>query len=366
MDNIDYNILVVDDEKDNIKIVTTILNSSGYRTKSASDGLSTLRLVKSEKFDLILLDIMMPMLNGIETCKYLKKDPSTSSIPVIFLTASDDAKTLTKAFSVGGSDYIKKPFFKEELLARINSKLKLRDYEKNLELKVQKRTKDIADTQVKLMQTLGGIAEGHSKETYLHVMRVAEFTYRLAILIGIDEEEAQILKNASSLHDIGKLGVSNYLLHKKDILTEHEYKEIKKHAILGAKMLKHSQLPLFKAATIVCEQHHEKWDGSGYPKGLKGRNIHVYGRIVAIADVYDALSFKRSYKDSWSQTEVLKFMKDMSAKHFDPALIDIFFKHIDEFLSIYNTSMEQVSQEKESSKGMTPTKKILEWLLKER
>ncbi len=366
MDNNKYNILVVDDEKDNTKIVTTILKSVGYRTRSASDGLTTLRLVRDEQFDLILLDIMMPMLNGIETCKYLKEDSLTSSIPVIFLTASDDAQTLTKAYSVGGSDYIKKPFLKEELLARVHSRLTLRDYEKNLEYKVQERTKEIADTQIQLMYALGGIAEGHSKETHLHVMRVAEFTYRLAKLIDMDEEEAQRLKNASTLHDIGKLGVSNYLLHKKDLLNEQEFREIKKHAILGAKMLKHSQLPLFKSAAIVCEQHHDKWDGTGYPRGLKGRNIHIYGRIVAIADVYDALSFRRSYKDSWSQLEVLDFMRDMSGKHFDPTLIDVFFEHIDEFLSIHNTSMEQIQKNDKSSKKMTNTKKILDWLLKER
>jgi len=366
VDKNSYKILVVDDEKDNRRIVTKILQGSGYKIQQAPDGLSALNLVNKEKFDLILLDIMMPIMNGIDTCRYLKKNLTTSNIPIIFLTASDDTQTLTKAYGVGGSDYIKKPFFKEELLARVHSRLQLRDYEKNLESEVQKRTKEMADTQIQLMYTLGAIAEGHSKETHLHVRRVAEFTYKLAILSGLNEEESQRLKNASSLHDIGKLGIHGYLLHKKDILSNNEYKEIKKHALLGAKMLEHSKLPLFRTARIVCEQHHEKWDGSGYPRGLKGRNIHIYGRIVAIADVYDALSFGRSYKSSWSQAEVLKFILDMKGKHFDPALVDIFLENIDQFLSIYNTNMKEISLTKNSSKKKTPTQKIFNWLLKER
>ena len=359
-----YNILIVDDVKDNITIVEKILGAVGYKTRSAQDGLSALRLVDEEKFDLILLDIMMPVMSGIEACRYLKVDPKTSSIPVIFLTANTDRETLTKAYSVGGSDYIRKLFFKEELLARVSSRLKLRDYEKNLELKVKQRTREIAQTQVKLMHVLGGIAEGHSEETYLHVKRVTEFTYKLATLYGMGRKEALMLKDASSLHDIGKLGVTDSILHKNGKLDNGEYKEMKKHSSLGAKMLAGSELPLFKIAKVVAEQHHEKWDGSGYPNGLEGADIHIYGRIVAIADVYDALSFKRAYKKSWSEEEVLVYIKDMSGKHFDPELIDIFFNNIDDFLQIYNIQIEKDKLEKklnEKKRG-----KIMNWLLRGR
>ena len=363
MNNSKYTILIVDDVRENLLLVENVLANAGYKSKSASDGLTALRLVKEKHYDLILLDIMMPIMGGIETCRYLKVDPTTASIPVIFLTASTDRETLTKAYSVGGSDYIRKPFFKEELLARVAMRIKLRDYEKNLELKVHQRTKEISDTQIQLMHVLGGIAEGHSEDTYRHVKRVSEFTYRLALLYGMDKKEASLLKNAASLHDIGKLGVTDSILHKKSSLDKKEYKEMQKHSSFGADMLKHSKLPLFKTATIVAYQHHEKYDGSGYPNRLIGEDIHIYARIVAIADVFDALLFSRSYKKGWEIEEVLAYLKDMSGKHFDPYLIDTFFKNINIFLKIYNLEIEKI----ESERGLNKKKrgKIMEWLLQE-
>ncbi len=363
MNKAKYTILIVDDVKENLLLVQKVLTSVGYNTVTANDGLSALRKAKENKFDLILLDIMMPIMDGIETCRYLKVEPETALIPVIFLTASTDRKILTKAFSVGGTDYILKPFFKEELLARVASRLNLRDYEKNLEKKVRQRTKEIADTQVQLMHVLGGIAEGHSTETFKHVKRVSEFTYRLAILNGIDKKEALILKNASSLHDIGKLGIDDNILKKKSSLDSSEYKEIQKHAAIGANMLRDSKLPLFVIATIVAEQHHEKYNGTGYPHRLAASDIHIYARIVAIADVFDALLFTRSYKKAWKLEEVLAYMKEMRGEHFDPNLIDLFFKNIDTFLDIYNLQIEDEELEKKLNKKKRG--KIMEWLLKE-
>jgi len=363
MDNSKYKILVVDDVRENVQLVVAVLSKVGYTMVTAYDGLTAIRKSKEESFDLILLDIMMPIMSGLDTCKYLKQNKESASVPVIFLTASDDKQILTEAYNAGGVDYIKKPFFKEELIARVNSRLKLRDYEKNLEQKVEMRTKEIVDTQIQLMQVLGGIAEGHSTETQQHVKRVSEFTYILAKLYGIDDKEAKILKNAASLHDIGKIAVRDNILHKNGVLNKNELTEMKQHAQMGAKMLSHSELPLFKAATIVCLNHHEKWDGSGYPNSLKGEDIHIYGRIVALADVFDALSFKRSYKNAWSQEEVLKFIKDMSAKHFDPKLVDIFFDNIDKFLEIYDSHKEMFKTEKKLSQNKRG--KILQWLFKE-
>jgi len=363
MNNSKYRILVVDDVSENLKLVSTILSKVGYQTSVASDGLTALRLTKEVRFDLILLDIMMPIMGGLETCRFLKVESASASIPVIFLTASNDKETLEKAYSVGGVDYIKKPFFKEELLARVNLHLNLRDYEKNLEKKVDEKTKEMRDTQVQLMYTLGGIAEGHSKETHMHVKRVSEFTYLLAILYGMEPKEALILKNASSLHDIGKLGVTDNILHKKARLSSREFKEMKKHTTLGADMLSHSNLPLFKAASVVCLEHHEKFDGTGYPKKLKGEEINIYGRIVAIADVFDALSFKRSYKEAWSQEDVLGYIKDMRGKSFDPILVDLFFEHIEKFLQIYNMQLVKDANKKVSKKRLDS---IVDWLFKGR
>jgi putative two-component system response regulator len=177
----------------------------------------------------------------------------------------------------------------------------------------------------------------------------------------MDEREAKELKDASSLHDLGKLGIKDHILHKNGTLTKSEYKEMKQHVKLGVSMLDESRLPLFETAKIVAAQHHEKWDGSGYPYGLKGNEIHIYGRIVALADVFDALSFKRSYKKGWTQEEVLLYIKDMSAKHFDPQLVEIFFDNVGDFLEIYNLQVENYQAVEVKKRA-----RIIEWFLRGR
>ncbi len=335
-------ILIIDDVIENIKILSSILEQEGYNVMSTTDGFEALKLIQSRPFDLIMLDIMMPDISGLEVCRHLKVDPMTANIPVIFLTASNDKDMLSKAFDVGGIDYIRKPYFKEELLSRVKAALKIRHYEKNLEDEVKRRTKEMQEAQIHLMRMLGGVAEGHSIETYQHVKRVAEVTYLLAKYSGMDEKTAETLKYASYLHDLGKIGVKDYILHKKGKLTKKEFEEIKKHPTLGAAMLEGVKLPLFEVAKIISKEHHEKWDGSGYPQGLAGENIHIYARIVAIADVFDALSSRRSYKEGWSMQETLDFFKKQSGKHFDPHLIDILFDHIDDFLALYGTSTQEL------------------------
>jgi len=355
-----HTVLIVDDTKENLQIVEKVLEMAGYVTQCCSNGIDALRAVKKTNFDLILLDIMMPNMSGLEVCRFLKIEEHTALIPVIFLTANTDRDTLTKAYKVGGSDYLKKPFYREELLARVQTRIQLREYEKNLEDTVAQRTREIQETQIQLMYVLGGIAEGHSHETQRHVQRVSEFTYKLATLYGMDEKEATLLKNAASLHDVGKLGISGEILHKKEKLTRQEFKEIQKHPSLGAEMLKHSNLPLFQAAKVVAFEHHEKYDGSGYPRKLKGEGIHIYGRIVAIADVFDALAFKRSYKEQWDIHEILLYMKDMSGKHFDPKLMDLFFENVDSFLKIYNIHIEKIELDKKHNQQNR--KGIIEWI----
>ena len=337
-------ILIVDDVKENIKILFTILRQKGYSVEASMDGYDALKKTKKEEFDLILLDVMMPAINGFEVCRYLKADEETAKIPVIFLTASDDKKILEKAFRVGGSDYIRKPYVKEELLSRVQAALRIRHYEKNLEEEVQRRTKELEEAQIHLMRMLGGIAEGHSVETYQHVRRVSEVAYLLAKKAGMQEQEALMLKYASYLHDIGKIGIKDHILHKKEQLSKKEFDIIKKHSTLGAAMLDGMKLPLFEVAKTVALEHHEKYDGSGYPNGIAGENIHIYARIVAIADVFDALLSKRSYKEHWGWGDTLAYFQEMKGKHFDPKLIDLMFENIDEFLAFYNTSAQEFEQ----------------------
>lgn len=181
---------------------------------------------------------------------------------------------------------------------------------------------------------MGAIGETRSQETGLHVKRVAEYSYLLAILYGLDEKEANLLRQASPMHDIGKVGIPDNILNKPGKLTPEEFEIMKSHAQLDYEMLKHSKRDILKASAIVAREHHEKWDGSGYPRGLSGENIHIYGRITAIADVFDALAHDRVYKKAWNLEEIYDLLKEEKGKHFDPKLIDIFFNNLDKFLKI--------------------------------
>ncbi len=194
--------------------------------------------------------------------------------------------------------------------------------------------KEIEETQKEVVFTMGAIGESRSKETGNHVKRVAEFSKTLAKLAGLSLEEAELLKQASPMHDIGKVGIPDAILNKPGKLDEHEWTIMKTHAKLGYNMLKHSSRTILKAAAIVALEHHEKWDGSGYPKGLQGEEIHIFGRITAIADVFDALGSDRCYKQAWELDKILYFFSEEKGKAFDPKLIDLFLNNINLFLEI--------------------------------
>ena len=193
---------------------------------------------------------------------------------------------------------------------------------------------EIENTQKEVVFTMGAIGESRSKETGNHVKRVAEYSKLLALYYGLDEKEAELLKQASPMHDIGKVAIPDAILNKPDRFDEAERKIMDTHAALGYEMLKHSNRPLLKTAAIVANEHHEKWDGSGYPRGLGGEDIHIYGRITALADVFDALGSDRVYKEAWSDEKIFNLFKEERGNHFDPTLVDIFFEHLDEFLKI--------------------------------
>lgn len=202
---------------------------------------------------------------------------------------------------------------------------------------ILKLNEEITNTQKEVVLTMGAIGETRSKETGLHVKRVAEYSYLLAKLAGLSEEEAILLKQASPMHDIGKVGIPDNILNKPGKLTPEEFDIMKTHAEIGYEMLKHSQREILKASSIVALSHHEKWDGSGYPKGLKGEDIHIFGRITAVADVFDALGHDRVYKKAWPLDDILELFKDQREKHFDPNLVDLFFENLDKFLQIRDT-----------------------------
>ncbi len=334
------NILVVDDSKSNIEILVELL-SPNYAVIPALSGEKALKIVQKKSFDLILLDIMMPEMDGYTVCKILKDTDETKDIPVIFITAKTDTQSIEQAFNVGGIDYISKPFNHREISSRIAAHLALYEQKKILESMKKKLeeensllTKEIIDTQKEVVFTMGSIAELRSKETGNHVKRVAKYSKLLATEYGLSDEESSILEEASPMHDIGKVAIPDNILNKPGKLTEDEFEIMKSHAYNGYEMIKDSNRPLLKAASIVAYEHHEKWDGSGYPRGLAGENIHIYGRITAIADVFDALGSNRVYKKAWDDEKIFKLIREESSKHFDPKLVDIFFDKLDEVLLI--------------------------------
>jgi len=219
----------------------------------------------------------------------------------------------------------------------------LATYKKHLEDRVKKATShieeliiEIEDTQKEVIFTMGAIGERRSEETGLHVKRVAEYSKLLALYYGLDEKEAEMLRQASPMHDIGKVGIADSILNKPGFFTQKEHAIMQEHTTLGYNMIKSSKRPILQTAAIVAHEHHERWDGSGYPNGLKGEEIHIYGRITAVADVFDALGSDRIYKKAWQDEKIFQLFMEEKGKQFDPVLVDIFFEHIDEFLNIRN------------------------------
>jgi len=335
-------LLVVDDGEINREIITLLLEPH-YRIETANNGAAALRRVAEMaiKPDLILMDIMMPQMDGITACQQLKQDPVTASIPVIFITSRSDDDAISTAYRVGGVDYITKPFRSHEILARISTHLQLAQQQQQLEREVARQTEqlrllndELHSTQQEILFTMGAIGEQRSQETGYHVKRVARYSKLIALAAGQSPEAADLLYQASPMHDIGKVAIPDAILNKPARLTPDEFAIMQQHTLLGYEMLRHSQRPLFQLAAEVALTHHEKWDGSGYPGGLAGEQIPIGGRITALVDVYDALSSRRVYKEAFSEDRVLQIIKEGRGGHFDPDLVDLFFNNLDSIREI--------------------------------
>lgn len=249
------------------------------------------------------------------------------------------APIFNDAHEITGYSAIRQDITQQKEIIQLNRELDI--YKKHLETRVKNATSqieelmgEIEDTQKEVVFTMGAIGERRSEETGNHVKRVAEYSKLFALYLGMPQEEAELLKQASPMHDIGKVGIADSILNKPGLLTEQEHRYMQEHTTLGYNMLKNSKRELLKTAAIVAHQHHERWNGKGYPQGLIGEEIHIYGRITAIADVFDALGSDRVYKKAWSDEKIFKLFKEERGQHFDPQLVDIFFKHLDEFLEI--------------------------------
>ena len=318
------NILVVDDTATNLVLVKKLLERDGYCVETAENGREALEKVRERKFDLILLDVMMPIMDGFTTCERLKAEEKSKDIPVIFLTAMSDIREVNRGFEVGGVDYIVKPFNPRELKARVKTHLELKAY----------REEEVEETQKDIVFTLAYVGELRSKDTGNHVRRVSEYSGLLGELYGLKPKTVEVLKLASAMHDIGKVAIPDRILNKPSALDANEREMMNRHTEWGQHIFSRSKRPILKASAIVAGQHHERYDGTGYPKGLKGEQIHIFGRIVALADVFDALLTKRSYKEEWQVSRVLKYITDESGKHFDPQLVELFVDNFGKFLEI--------------------------------
>ncbi|WMN61419.1 two-component system response regulator [Pseudoalteromonas xiamenensis] len=314
-------ILVVDDEPANLRVLKQILQDD-YRLSFAKSGEEALRLVNNSKPDLILLDIMMPDMTGLEVCKALKSTLPTQTIPVIFVTALNEESDEAQGLELGAVDYITKPVSAAIVRARVKTHLSL----------VQADT--LKETRLQIIQRLGRAAEYKDNETGMHVMRMSYYSQALARAYGLCETHAELLLHAAPMHDIGKIGIPDNILLKPGKLTDEEFEIMKSHPQIGADILGEDDSDILKMAKTVALTHHEKWDGSGYPNGLAGDAIPIEGRIVALADVFDALTSERPYKKAWTIDEALTFIRDQSGRHFDPKLVVLFDKVLAEILEI--------------------------------
>lgn len=334
-------LLVVDDNEMNRDLLSRYLRRQGHTVELAEHGLEALEMIGAGAFDLVLLDIMMPGMDGYEVCRRLKSAGQTRDIPVLFLSAMAELKDKTLGFQVGAVDYITKPFDFLEVKARVETHLSLAFARKSLanqnailEERVRERTREIAETQKEIIIRLGLATEVRDTDTGMHVRRIQGYTMVLAERCGLSREESELLALASTLHDIGKIGIPDNILLKPGRLDDAEMTVMKTHTTVGARSLENSNARLIEMARITALTHHERWDGKGYPQGLAGEDIPLAGRIVCIADVFDALTAKRPYKDAWPVEKAVRVIKEGSGTQFDPGLIEIFMDCLPQILAV--------------------------------
>ena len=340
-------ILVVDDEDRNIKLLDTLVQVQGYKTVSAPSGADALVKAAAEKPDLILLDIMMPGMDGFETVAHLKADSATQHVPVIMVTALDDHETKLHALEAGAEEFLSKPINRADLITRVRNLLRLKKYSDllsgyNLELEeqVRNRTVQLEDASCDTVLTLVRAAEHKDEGTGPHVKRIGHYCRMLATAMNFHPEVEDAMFHASPMHDIGKIGIPDNVLLKAGSLTPEEWSIMKTHCALGASILASGTSPYVRMGAEIAQNHHERWDGSGYPNGLKGGEIPLSARIMQICDVYDALRCKRPYKPEMDHSRAVEIITKGDGRtlpgHFDPQVLECFRTHVDQFARIYD------------------------------
>ena len=341
-------ILVVDDEQPNLLLMKARLSPMGYELYFAQDGLEALEQVRQVEPDVILLDLIMPKLDGFEVARRLKSDVTYQRIPIIVVSGSGDEKSRVKAINTGIDDFLSKPVSLSELQARIKSSLKVKAYhdhmknhQQKLEATVAKRTQELEKANERIrsgsletIHRLTTAAEYKDEDTGNHIKRMSNYAVAIARQLGFKEKPIERLLHAAPLHDIGKIGIPDSVLLKPGKLNSDEWALMQQHTLFGGKILQGSTIDYLRLGKIIAMNHHEKWDGSGYPYGLKGKQIPFFGRITAIADVFDALTTKRPYKEAFSLESSLAIIEEGSGSHFDPRVVEAFFSVQEVILTI--------------------------------
>ncbi|MDR3152793.1 MAG: two-component system response regulator [Deltaproteobacteria bacterium] len=359
-------VMVVDDELLNTKLIAAMLKPQGYEVVLAGDGRECLAKVRENPPDLILLDIIMPGMNGFEVVQELKREEKFAQIPVVMVTALQDVNDRVKALEVGADDFLSKPVDRMELRARVRSLLKVKayndhmiNYRQELESEVRRRTLEIQETNAKLAKAherlrgasletifrLSRAAEFKDEDTGAHIISMSRISARLAKKCGLSDATTESILYASPMHDIGKIGIPDRILLKNGPLNDEEWTVMRMHTVFGGKILENSDIGFLRLGEVIALTHHEKFDGSGYPRGLKGRQIPLAGRIVAVADVFDALMSRRPYKPPFTSEQAAGIITDGRGRHFDPDVVDVFLKDLPNILDIWHSSQEDQSKE---------------------
>ena len=327
-------VYVVDDVSINLELVESVFrNDPGLLIRKSENGKELIKCIEAYGIpDLLILDLMMPVMDGFDVLENLKHGRESNYFPIIVLSALTDKQSIVKALSMGADDYVTKPFFVEELKARVGNMLKLKERDEYLntsldvmESNLIEKLQIIEQTQVEVIIRLGKAAEFRDDETGKHIERIAAYVNLITEELGINREQRIMMQYAAPMHDVGKIGIPDGVLMKAGKLTADEFKIIKLHTVIGSRILSGTTLPLLELAKEIALSHHERWDGYGYPLGLKGSDIPISGRIVAITDVFDAITSKRVYKKAWPIEQALEYLMDMRGKQFDPDIVDAFF-----------------------------------------
>jgi len=355
-------ILVVDDEPMNIAVIKAMLTPLGYDIVEAVDGIEALEAVKRERPDVVLMDIRMPRMDGLEATRLLKEDEATRIIPVVMVTAHMEREYRVRAIDAGADDFLSKPVDKMELRARVQSLLKVKAYhdhlmddQRVLEAQVALKTMELSDAMQELQAAMERLkaasldtilrltraAEYRDDDTGEHVLRMSHYSTAIARQMGLPDDVAELLLHAAPMHDIGKIGIPDRILLKEGKLTDDEWDLMRRHTSFGAQILDSADAEVIKLGQVIARTHHERWNGSGYPRGLQGEEIPLVGRIVAVADVFDALLSDRPYKKAFSVQKSLAIIAKDAGSHFDPDVVDAFFEVRAEVLDIKDRFKEQ-------------------------